>query len=488
MKLKKLFHNIKDMTIKGSKDVEITGICSNSKLVAPGNLFFAKKDQQYISEAISSGAIAIVTDIYNPFITNVTQVICSNVAEIECIIAQRYYDNPSEKLTMVGITGTNGKTTCAYLIKHLFDAVTRTCGLIGTIEYIIGNNHYNGTHTTPEIIRSQKMLRDMISHNCKTAVMEVSSHGIKQKRIEGINYDAAIFTNLSLDHLDYHNTMDDYCQTKAKLFSALKPSGTAIINIDDPRHKDILANSKHKKLITYAVNNPQANLTVTNIQLSKKQTSFTLCFQEQQVPVTWSLIGRFNIYNFLAATATGISQGIEVSEICQILSSFKSVPGRLEKVNNDLHLNIYVDYAHTDDALEKVLTCLNEIKTKRIITVFGCGGDRDRSKRPKMAQVAGRLSDIVIVTTDNPRSENPETICQEITTGFSKDDTYKVVIDRYNAITTAITEAQQEDIILIAGKGHETYQILAHQTIEFDDRKAASEVCNNIHNNMVVPL
>ncbi|MBN9378709.1 MAG: UDP-N-acetylmuramoyl-L-alanyl-D-glutamate--2,6-diaminopimelate ligase [Chlamydiales bacterium 38-26] len=489
MKLKKILKDIPLKDVKGSKEIEITGLCANSKLVAPGNLFVAKRGRvedgtQYIHEAVDAGAVAVLTDILDPSLKKVTQIIHPHVVDIEGQLAAHYYQFPSRQLFTVGITGTNGKTTTSFLVKHLLDQLEMPCGLIGTIEYIIGKNRYQATRTTPDVISNHKMLREMVTQGCKAAVMEVTSHALDQGRTQNIEFDIAIFTNLTLDHLDYHQTMENYCHAKQKLFKDLESKKAssnfpiAIMNADSPWTEKMLVDCK-AHVLTYGLD-IKARVRAKNIEFSSQGTRFTICYQGEQIKCESPLVGRFNIYNYLAAVCVGIARQEPLEKIVGILSSFSGIPGRMQRVNNDLHLNIFVDFAHTDDALSNVLECLQEFKKGRIITVFGCGGDRDSSKRPKMAKAAEELSDFSIVTSDNPRSENPESICQQITQGFRKNH-WKVEVDRRKAIRLAIEMAHPEDIILIAGKGHEAYQIFAHKTIEFDDRKVAAQICSEKH-------
>jgi UDP-N-acetylmuramoyl-L-alanyl-D-glutamate--2,6-diaminopimelate ligase len=486
MKLRKLLKDIPVQMVKGTKEVEITGICSNSKLVSPGNLFIAKKGfthngAQFIADAVAAGAAAVLTDIYDPFLQDVVQVIHSDIPGIEAELAAEYYRHPSQDLFTVGITGTNGKTTCSYLIKHLMDGMGKQSGLIGTIECIVGKNYLPSTLTTPDVITNHKLLHEMASNHCQAAVMEVSSHALDQGRVKEIDFDVAVFTNLTLDHLDYHKTMEEYAAAKAKLFSSLtnalsngkkKDKKCAVVNADSPWVEVIVKDCK-EKILTYGIDK-KADVWASGIELFSKGTSFIVNYQNEKKRFVSGLIGRFNVYNCLAAIAVGIGQNIPLNQILEILSTFKAAPGRLEKVANSRGLNIFVDYAHTDDALKNVLETLKEIKSSRLITVFGCGGNRDHSKRPKMAEIAEMLSDFTIVTSDNPRNEDPESIIKQIVAGFKEAKHYIVELDRGEAIKKAVKMAQGEDIILIAGKGHETYQIFAHQTIGFDDREVAA--------------
>lgn len=478
MKLKKMLKNISVKEVKGSTDLEITGICSNSKFAFPGCLFIARKGQvengdKYIPEAISAGAVAIVTDISNPFI-EATQVIHKDVHSIEGALAANYYQFPSDELFMVGITGTNGKTTTSFLVKRILDGLKQKSGLIGTIEYVIGDHRYPATRTTPDVIQNNKMLREMILNGCNSAVMEVSSHALDQNRVEFIDFDVSIFTNLTLDHLDYHETMEAYATAKNKLFTTYNQSGKkkkfGIANKDSPWLDKIVSGCPFP-VLTYAIER-EADIQAKNISLFSDHTTFDICYKEKNYSCRSPLIGRFNVYNYLAAIGTGLAKNESIEKLIEILTDDFIVPGRLEHIPNNFGPTIYVDFAHSDDALLNVLECLSEIKTKRIITVFGCGGDRDKLKRPKMAQVAEKFSDITIVTSDNPRTENPESIIKDIITGFTTEF-YESEIDRYLAIKRAISLSLEGDIILIAGKGHETYQIFSHQTVPFDDRQIA---------------
>jgi len=454
MKLKKLIENLPIEIFRGSKEVEVTSLCSHSKYLAPGSLFIAKvgthtDGSQYINEAIASGAVAILTDLPNPSL-KITQLIAKDVRQAEALLAARFYDDPSSELFMVGITGTNGKTTTSYLIHYLLKS-----GMIGTIEYIVGKVRFQSELTTPDIITNQKLLREMVKQGCRSAVMEVSSHALSQKRTEGIDFDCAIFTNLTQDHLDYHHTIEEYAATKALLFKGLKKEATAVVPYGEKR---MIAECK-SKILTYGIG--QGDVAATDLHLAFDHTTFKVNGKEYKMP----LVGRFNVLNAVAALAACRVYG---KEDCD-LEHFPSVPGRLQRVKD----NVFVDFAHTPDALENVLQALREFAPARILTVFGAGGDRDRGKRPKMGAVAAKYSDLVILTSDNPRSEDPEKICAEIAVGAPSA---LIEIDRRKAIERAIGLADRDDLVLIAGKGHESYQIFAHKTIPFDDRKVVMEI------------
>ncbi len=486
MKLKRLIKDLPNAEVKGSKEVEITGICAHSKQVAPGNLFIAKKGKtfdgsQYISEAVETGATAVLNDIFDPSL-KVSQIIHPNVGEVEAKLASSFHNRPAQEMLMVGVTGTNGKTTISYLLKHLFDSLGMNCGLIGTIEYLIGDHAVRATHTTPDVTTNHKLLREMANHQCKAAVMEVTSHALHQGRVQEISFDVGIFTNLSPEHLDYHKTMEAYCQEKRKLFTSIDPDNkkkehypkAVVVNADDAWSEEVVEGCR-VPMITYGIVNA-ADLKAENIQLGAEGITYTLVYKGDQYPVSLPLIGRFNVYNSLATIGCGISQGIPLNKILKSVKSFPPVPGRLECVPNSRGLKIFIDFAHTPDALRNVLKCLKELTEGKLITVFGCGGDRDPYKRPEMGKIAEEYSDLTIITSDNPRSENPVKIIDEIAHGFQDPSRFQIKEDRREAIAEAIREATSKDVVLIAGRGHEPYQIFAHQTIEFKDREVAEDI------------
>jgi UDP-N-acetylmuramoyl-L-alanyl-D-glutamate--2,6-diaminopimelate ligase len=473
MKLKQLFKDIK-VTWKGSKEADITFITANSKNVAPGTLFFAKRGKtgnghRFITEAVSAGAVAVLTDTYDPFLT-ITQIIHPDVNSLESFLAKRFYQDPAQKLSIFGVTGTSGKTTTTFLMRYLLEEKT-PCGLIGTVSWIIGKKVLPASYTTPDLLTLVQLFHEMKEEGCKRAVMEVSSHAIDQDRVKDIEFAAAIFTNLSQDHLDYHHSMEEYAEVKSCLF---KDTKIAIINGDDP-WSPIMVRKCSGRLIRYGLN-PDFELFASNLQLSSHGMKFDVCWKEEIVSFKTSLIGRFNVYNILAAAALALTQGMELQQIAKKIESFSGVPGRLERVVNPKNLQVFVDYSHKPDALKNVLQTLKELKKGRLITVFGCGGNRDVQKRPQMAFISESFSDLTIITNDNPRNEDPSEIARQVITGFQKNS-YIVELDRKKAILQALQLAKPEDIILIAGKGHETYQVFAHQTIVFDDREIVKEAC-----------
>lgn len=484
MKLKKLIKDIAFQAVKGSKEVQVSGLSSNSKLVGPGHLFIAKKGSaddgtRYIPEAVLAGAQAILTDIYDPGLKEVVQLIHPDPKLIEPLLAAEFYDNPSRELFMVGVTGTNGKTTTTFIIKYLLDALGSKSGLIGTIEYIIGESRYPATRTTPDVISNHKMLREMIQQGARSAVMEVTSHALHQNRVEKIEYDAAVFTNLTPEHLDYHLNMHAYAEMKRKLFQELEPgSSVAIFNADSEWTPFMQEGCLAHKL-TYGLTE-SADIKAEKARMTPEGTYFDLVVGEKSYPAFTPMAGSFNLYNTLAAIAVLGAKGFSFESILEALKGFPGVPGRLEYVPNPENLKVFVDFAHTEDALKNVITSIREFITGKVIVVFGCGGDRDRQKRPHMARMVEMFADWAIVTNDNPRTEEPEAIASEITAGFL-EERFEVILDRRQAIHKALEMAEPEDVILVAGKGHEPYQIFARQTVEFDDRKVVLEELSSLN-------
>ncbi len=478
MKLKKLIQGC-SLEVKGSKEIEISGLCSDSRRTAPGNLFIAKKGgafdgNEFIAQAIDSGASAVLTQFYNPFV-KITQLIHPDPQTIEAKLANRYYSDPSSELFVVGVTGTNGKTTTTYLVKHLLSALKKPTGLIGTIETILGRKRSFSSLTTHDVISNHKLMREMIEEKCQAAVLEVSSHGLDQQRVDEVQFDAVIFTNLTPDHLDYHGTEEAYALAKKRLFQLLdqsrKPRKKAIVNVDDPWHEKLLEGCLSPQLL-YGLSE-KADLRAENIELSSDGTRFTVCYKGETEVVQTPLIGRFNLYNLLGAMGVGLHFGASLKEMAPLFANIQSAPGRLERIKNNTGKHVFVDYAHTSDALFNVLKTLKETAKGRIITVFGAGGNRDPGRRPGLAKAAESFSDSCIITSDNPRQEDPEEICRQILAAFQAPESVRVEIDRKRAIELAIKQALPDDVVLIAGKGHERMQIFSHQTIPFDDREVA---------------
>lgn len=480
MKLKKLLKDLQVTQVKGSKDIDITGMTANSKVVSPGNLFVAKRGKTYdgfkfIPEAVAAGAVAVITELYDPSLQGITQVVVKNVKAIEGELASRYYEHPSDELYMVGVTGTNGKTTTTFFVKYLLGCLGLSCGMIGTVEYVIGANHYTPTHTTPDLLSNHKMLREMRHQKCKAAVMEVTSHALDQDRVDKINYDVAIYTNLTHEHLDYHKSMEEYALAKRKLFTSLSEDACAVVNNDCPWAEVVTQGIKAQR-ITYAIAN-EADLMASEIVLNAKNTQLVLSWKGKQEETTLPCIGEFNIYNVMAAAAVPLSRGVSLKEVAEWIKDLPHVPGRLERVKNPQGLAIFVDFAHTEDALKHALQALRPLAKGKLIVVFGCGGDRDQEKRPFMGKTAEQLADFVIITTDNPRKEDPSQIVHDIVKGMT-GSRHRIITDRREAILEGIREMGSDDILLIAGRGHERSQIFANQILDFHDVTVAEELCN----------
>ncbi|MBA3387135.1 MAG: UDP-N-acetylmuramoyl-L-alanyl-D-glutamate--2,6-diaminopimelate ligase [Chthoniobacterales bacterium] len=481
MLLKHLLAAIQPGSIVGPVDRAVENIAYDSRRVGKNSLFVALRGEksdghQFIEQAIERGASVIVAErtIQQPRATCV-QVNDSRIALAD--LARAFYEHPMRRLKMAGVTGTNGKTTTTFLIKHICEKAGIRCGLIGTVRYEIGERVLPALRTTPESLEVQQLLAQMVNAGCKAAAMEVSSHALTQERTRGLEWDVAVFTNLTQDHLDFHGTMERYFESKLKLFSDLskqqvKKNPVAVVNIDD-RHGERLLDHLEKSfpVVTYGLG-ARADFRASNYRPEFGATSYQLDARGKSYLVRVPLIGRFNVANSLAALAAASSLGIGLREAILSLAKSPQVPGRLEAVPAKRQFQVFVDYAHTPDALLNVLKTLRELSPRRVIVVFGCGGDRDRQKRPLMAAAAEQNADFSIITSDNPRKEDPDAIIAEVAMGF-RSTRYEKITDRAQAIARAITLAQPRDIVLIAGKGHETYQEFADNTVPFDDIQVA---------------
>lgn len=457
MKIKTLCQGLSHLVIHGNKDTVIYGMTEDSRSAAPGFLFFDKtKNPTFVEEAIASGAKAIVSDWYNPFI-KIPQIIVPSVFAIEGILASRFFGDPSQKLYSVGITGTKGKTTTTYLVHHLLESLAPS-GLMNTVEVWQKNRSFPSSLTTHDVIFNHRTMHEMVQHGCKQVVIEVSSHGLDQGRLDGIAFNLGIFTNLSPDHLDYHKTVENYAAAKAKLFTKVKD--TVICNADDPFSSWMQGG---KKRVLFGIE--KGDLRAENVVCTEEGVSFTI----HGVLFRSHLRGKFNVYNLLATIAVGLEKGMGLSQIAHSLEQFSQVPGRLERVFNGKGVHVFVDYAHTGDSLRSVLETLKSSTSRRLIVVFGCGGNRDPQRRPLMGKAANVYADLSIITMDNPRKEDPEAICRDILSGFSSLEKTVVEMDRKKAIHLALSQAEEGDTVLIAGKGHEKTQIFADRTIPFDD-------------------
>ncbi len=474
----------------GFKDFQVRGIACNSKLVKDNFIFMAIKGNNYdghkfIPEAIKRGAKAVIyqapgrrdtgtpghRDTKTP--GKILFIKVKDTRQALARIASEFSGNPSSKIKVIGVTGTNGKTTVTYLIEALLKEAGCCPAIIGTINYRFNARIISSKNTTPGPLELHGLLKKMSDQGCDYAVIEVSSHALDQDRVGGINFSSAIFTNLTQDHLDYHQNMENYFLAKAKLFKDLDKKSFSVINADDKYGLRLKKMLSQKRIVTYAIEN-KADVYAQDIRMDINGTEFTLKGINNKLNIRTRLIGRHNIYNILAAAGWAIAQGLGAQVIRRALEKFSPVPGRLEKMNSPEGFCVFVDYAHTDDALKNVITSLRQLTAEKIIVVFGCGGDRDKTKRPKMARVVSNLSDFFLITNDNPRSENPDAIIADIKKGIVKNN-YRILPDRREAIKKAISLARAGDIVLVAGKGHENYQILKNKTIHFDDREVVRE-------------
>ena len=457
---------------------KVPDICVDSRLVEDGDIFVAIKGTLYdghdfIDQAAARGAKYIVCQRPCPS-SDAEIIVVEDSAEAAAILAQASRGNPASKLTNLAVTGTNGKTTVAYLVRSVMQAGSEKCGLVGTIVYDTGLASYQADLTTPDCLAIADGQEQMVKAGSKYMVIEASSHALSQSRLAGIEFKAAAFTNLAGDHLDYHKTKADYLNAKTRLFKTLEPDDTAVLNKQSPEVEQI-AKQTRAKILWYAVDEP-ADLTAHIESIDITGTVFVLEYVGQKQKVITPLLGRYNVSNHLAAAGLCLAAGFDLETIAAGLSALKTIPGRLEKLDGD-GVSVFIDYAHADDALKNVLSTLKLFCKGTLCVVFGCGGDRDRTKRPRMARVAEQLADFVIVTSDNPRTERPADIISEIVAGFKKPDSQTVVIepDRKKAIELAIKTAVKGDIVLIAGKGHETYQIIGKQKFDFSDKTVAQK-------------
>ncbi len=465
----------------GGSDPEITSVAVDSRKCQSGCCFVAVPGpevdgHEFISAAIDGGAVAVVCQ--DPSAVP-KQIACTVVPDSRIAagkLAQAAVGWPARKLVTVGVTGTNGKTTVAHLIRAILSHAGRPAGLVGTISYDTGIRTFSPSNTTPGPLQMAELTGEMVAAGLGHLVMEVSSHALDQKRTAGLEFDVGIFTNLTGDHLDYHGSMENYLSAKVQLFAQLGKSATAVVNRDEQAGQACAA-ATSAAVLWYGLNSA-ADIYARIDQVDATGTSFELVAGKDKAAVHTKLIGQHNVYNCLAASAGCIAMGLEIPQIAEALSNTGPVPGRLERVEIDAPFEVFVDYAHTDDALANVLSSLRPLTKRKLIVVFGCGGDRDKTKRPRMGQVAGDLADTVVITNDNPRSEKPATIIDQIAAGLTKRSSLEVVIepDRRQAITKAFTLAGDGDVVLIAGKGHETYQDIAGAKQPFDDKAVVREI------------
>lgn len=468
----------------GNCGVIVRGMSMDSRYVQSGDLYACVPGLQvdghdFAASAVASGAVALVVERFLPL--DVPQIRVSSVRQVMGVLAAIIYDHPSEQLELVGVTGTNGKTTITYLIEKIGIKLGKKVGLIGTLGARINGRAIPGERTTPEAIEVQKLLAEMVAEGVNLAVMEVSSHALVLGRVAGCEFDAGIFTNLTQDHLDYHKTMEDYLAAKSLLFSNLKGTKQlkkiSILNGDDPVFRE-LSQASIASVVSYGINN-KVDYRAENVEVTPEGVRFQVQFKGTVQEVWYATPGFFSVYNALAAFVWGVERGYPPATVAEALSEIAGVPGRFESVRQGQPFQVIVDYAHTPDGLENVVRTAKSFTKGRLFTVFGCGGDRDRTKRPLMGEVASRGSDFLIVTSDNPRTEDPDQIIKEILTGVAGVE-HVALADRREAIWSACRQAKPGDTILIAGKGHETYQIFGKEVHPFDDREVAREALRGL--------
>ena len=474
---------------QGIGDTRAAGVVYDSRRSSPGCVFVALRGQQadaaaFAPQALSRGAAVVVAEGDPPAGLENAWVSVGDARLALAQLADRFYGHPSGSLAVVGITGTNGKTTTAYLLRSIFEAAGRPCGLMGTVVYGIAGEERAAARTTPEAPDVQAMLREMADRRCEAGVMEVSSHALALRRVDGVEFAAAVFTNLTRDHLDFHGDMEGYATAKRRLFELLPPGAPGVVNVDDPRAATFLRLAGRP--VTYGLRQP-ADVTAQDVSLTLQGLAFSARTPRGPLQIRSPLVGRPNVYNILAAVAASVSLDVPVDAIEQGVAALGGVPGRFQLASTGADdVTAIVDYAHTDDALRNLLETVRSLAPGRVVAVFGCGGDRDRSKRPLMAAVAARLSDVVVVTSDNPRSEDPAAIIEDVLRGMpaversaarraERVPEVHTIPDRREAIEGAIDLCRAGDVVVIAGKGHEKYQVIGERVLKFDDVQAAQD-------------
>lgn len=485
MKLKDLLKDIPGTHVNGNGGTEILGLAYSSQQVQPGYLFAALRGKKrdgydFIEDALRHGASAILSEKPKPPNLKVTWIEVADAREALAFSAANFYDHPSIKMKVIGITGTKGKTTLTYLLESILKEAGFELGVIGTINYRWSNKMFSAERTTPEAPEMQKMLSEMLDQGITHCLIEVSSHALDLKRVWGIRFDIAVFTNLSPEHLDYHESMEDYFEAKKKLFFLNTKKRTAVVNLDDPWGKKLIAELP-LTTVSYGLE-PAAIVRGQEYRLTDAGIKAEVDFPGGRMKVCSPLMGKHNLYNILAAFATSLALNIPAAAIKEGITALKGIPGRLEKIENTQGFQVFVDYAHTDNALRNLLETVRELKPHRILLVFGAGGDRDKSKRARMGEVAAKLADWAFLTSDNPRSEDPLAIIADIEKGFNLRGAknYCIIPDRREAIEQALASAKKGDCVLIAGKGHEHYQIFKDRTVPFDDAEVIRSILKTL--------
>ncbi|MFX3633144.1 MAG: UDP-N-acetylmuramoyl-L-alanyl-D-glutamate--2,6-diaminopimelate ligase [Candidatus Pristimantibacillus sp.] len=493
MRLSELAELLITARIEGSGKTELTGLETDSRQVKAGNLFICLPGHtvdghQFAQQAVERGAVALVVE--HKLAIAVPQLIVKDSRLAMSVLADHYYNHPGHSMKLIGVTGTNGKTTTTYLIERILNDNDKAAGVIGTVEMRYGGQSIPMSGTTPESLQLQRYLSEMREAGTTYCAMEVSSHALDQGRVKGCRFRTAIFTNLTQDHLDYHGTMENYAAAKGLFFSRLgndfpadeQERSFAVLNADDAASEEF-AKLAAVEVITYGIDN-EADVRASNIRITGQGTSFHVHTFRGDTDIQLQMVGKFNVYNALAAITAALIEGITIEQVRASIEAVPGVPGRVESVNAGQDFAVIVDYAHTPDGLDNVLRAVKELAAPRIICVFGCGGDRDRTKRPLMGAIAAKYADYVIITSDNPRSEDPGLILKDIEAGLTTDEmkpkSYELLVDRRAAIEKAVEMASSGDVVLIAGKGHETYQIIGDVTHSFDDRLVAKEAIRGL--------
>jgi UDP-N-acetylmuramoyl-L-alanyl-D-glutamate--2,6-diaminopimelate ligase len=506
MKLSGLISALDHPKVKGNLNCEVAGLTHDSRSVAPGLMFVAihglhQDGHQFVNQAMDQGAVAVVVEkqgLWGKIETSSCVIQVQDTRKALSRLAHEFYGKPSHRMGMIGVTGTNGKTTTTYLIRGILEAAGKKVGLMGTTGYHLGREAFPASHTTPESLDLHQFLARMVQSGVQYAVMEVSSHALSMGRVSDCAFDVAVYTNITQDHLDFHKDMEDYFKAKQKLFSGLGKSNPksfprrAVVNGDDPRASQVIEVTQVPRW-TYSIDK-QADLMAEDIQIDFGGIHFSAITPEGKFEIQSPLTGRYNVYNILAAIGVALSQDIPIPIIQTGIKNIQQIPGRFEKIQQGQDFLVIVDYAHSEDALRKLLLAVQELRGSalsregRVLTVFGCGGDRDRGKRPKMGQVAMEMSDLVVLTSDNPRTEDPMAIIREIEAGINQWVTangrsaeYWVIPDRAEAIQKTIGAARRGDIVVIAGKGHEDYQIVGLRKFHCDDREMARDAIRKLN-------
>lgn len=480
MKLRELVETSNVVEFYGNADTEITQVCANSRDVENGAAFVAIKGFQtdghkYIDDAVKKGASAIITEDYVG--VDIPQVVCKNTRKSLAYAGAKFFGEPAKNFKLIGVTGTNGKTTTTYLVKSVLEFKGYKVGLIGTNQNMIGDKVLETERTTPESIDLQRIFRQMADENVDYVIMEISSHSLSLDRVYGLEFEVGAFTNLTQDHLDFHETMENYAEAKSHLFKMCK---IGVVNGDD-NYVNAITDGATCKIVKYGINKKNT-LDAKNISYSQKGVLFDVETPFGKSQIRLNIPGKFSVYNALASIGICQHLGIGIGDIAKALMITNGVVGRAEVVNIPAAYTVMIDYAHTPDGLENIINTVRGFCKGRVVTVFGCGGDRDKTKRPIMGDIAGKLSDFCVVTSDNPRTENPSAIIEDILEGIKNTAVpYEVVENRRDAIKYAMENAQENDVIILAGKGHETYQILNDGTIEFDERKIVKEIFDEIN-------